>query len=441
MSILSFLDTVYDTYQHSQRNRVPGSFNLVNNTYDYNTFRYPLDIGNYDKGHYMVIHINQQKKTQFGSQLSDTDKPTAIQELLDLQAKRGKVGFGSSLGAAVNSSGDFITAATPVLASSVSGVLNYLGAPSGTSTSAGNAVTSIGGNLGSDLSSFNSDGFVRTIQRTTDSVVLYMPDTLNFTYSQVYDDLKVGAGLVAGGLAAGISVFDQIKKSGMGAAATTLSPFVLSALEAKFRSTLGDLGRAGVFAINQMVRNPMLELIYSQPQLRTFQFDFKFYPRDENEALEVQNIIERLRFHQAPEIKSGTTGYFLIPPSEFDIKFYYNGNINPNIDKITTCVLEQINVNYAPQGFTAYESANELRPGLGRTGMPVAIEMLLTFKETQIRTKDNYRFNTETASNSPLSPVVTPSAAQSFPVGPSGTILTGSLQSENLHYLDNLGWE
>jgi hypothetical protein len=399
MSILSFLDTVYDTYQHSQRNRAPGTFNLVNNTYDYNTFRYPLDIGNYDKGHYMVIHINQQKKTQFGSQLSDTDKPTAIQNLLDLQAKRGRVGFGSSLGAAVNSVGGVIGAASSQYAGTVNNVLNSLpGVSSATATNVSSLIESKGTQLGGELSSFNSDGFLRTIERTTDSVVLYMPDTLNFTYSQVYDDLKVGAGLVAGGLAAGISVFDQIKKSGMGAAATTLSPFVLSAIEAARRGTLGDLGRAGAFAINQMVRNPMLELIYSQPQLRTFQFDFKFYPRDEREALEVQNIIERLRFHQAPEVKSGTTGYFLIPPSEFDIKFYYNGNINPNIDKVSTCVLEQIIVNYAPQGFTAYESVNELRPGLGRTGMPVAIEMTLMFKETQIMTKDNYRFNTKNPS-------------------------------------------
>jgi hypothetical protein len=391
MSILSFLDTVYDTFQHSQKNRAPGSFNLVNNTYDYNTFRYPLDIGNFDKGHYMVIHINQQKKTQFGSQLSDTDKPTAIQNLLDRQAKRGRVGFGSALGDVTNKIGGVVSGVTSQYGSSITNIIQNR-TSSSTINSAVESTVQSAAQLGSDLSSFNSDGFLRTIERTTDSVVLYMPDTLNFEYSQVYDDLKVGSGMVAGGLAAGISVFDQMRNSGMSVDKNVISPFVLSALEAASRSSLGDLGRAGFFAINQMVRNPMLELIYSQPQLRTFQYDFKFYPRDEKEALEVQNIIERLRFHQAPEIKSGTTGYFLIPPSEFDIKFYYNGTINPNIDKVSTCVLEQIIVNYAPQGFTAYESANELRPGLGRTGMPVAIEMTLRFKETQIMTKDSYRF-------------------------------------------------
>jgi len=396
MSILSFLDTVYDTYQNSQRNRPPGSYKLIDNTYDYRTFRYPMDIGNYDKGHYMVIHINQQKKTQFGTEKHPSDKPTAIQNLLDLQAKRGRVGFGSALTEVTNSVGGSISNNVNTYASTISKLL-----PTSPTVQTGISAIQTGANqIGSDLSSFNSDGFVRTIERTTDSVVLYMPDTLNFQYSQVYDDLKVGAGLAAGGLAAGISVFDQIKKSGMAVDKNVISPFVFAALEAVGRGTLGDLGRAGVFAINQMVRNPMLELIYSQPQLRTFQFDFKFYPRDEREALEVQNIIERLRFHQAPEIKSGTTGYFLIPPSEFDIKFYYNGNINPNIDKLSTCVLEQITINYAPQGFTAYESANELKPGLGRTGMPVAIEMTLMFKETQIMTKDSYRFNTINGSTS-----------------------------------------
>ena len=396
MSILSFLDTVYDTLQHSQRNRAPGSYNLIDNTYDYRTFRYPMDIGNYDKGHYMVIHINQQKKTQFGTQKHPTDKPTAIQNLLDLQKKRGRVGFGTALTEVTNSVGGVISNTVNTYSSTISNIL-----PSAASSTI-SAIQTGANEIGSDLSSFNSDGFLRTIERTTDSVVLYMPDTLNFQYSQVYDDLKVGAGMVPGGLAAGISVYDQIKKSGMAVDKNVISPFVFAALEAATRGTLGDLGRAGFFAINQMVRNPMLELIYSQPQLRTFQFDFKFYPRDEREALEVQNIIERLRFHQAPEIKSGTTGYFLIPPSEFDIKFYYNGSINPNIDKLSTCVLEQIIINYAPQGFTAYESANELKPGLGRTGMPVAIEMQLVFKETQIMTKDSYRFNTirETTSTS-----------------------------------------
>jgi hypothetical protein len=141
-----------------------------------------------------------------------------------------------------------------------------------------------------------------------------------------------------------------------------------------------------------MVRNPMLEMIYKSPNFRTFSFDFVFYPRDEKEALEVQRIVERLRFHQAPELAKGASG-FLRPPSEFDIKFYYGGTQNPNIPPISTCVLETINIDYAPNGFSAYEVPNESQPSLGRTGMPVAMKVSLSFKETTYLTKSDFRWN------------------------------------------------
>jgi hypothetical protein len=134
----------------------------------------------------------------------------------------------------------------------------------------------------------------------------------------------------------------------------------------------------------------MLEMIYKSPNFRTFQFDFTFYPRDEKEALEAQRIIERLRFHQAPELIEDAQG-FLVPPSEFDIKFYYAGAQNPNIPPISTCVLTAIDVNYAPNGFTAYEVPGENRPALGRTGMPVAIQVTLQFQETTYLTKADFR--------------------------------------------------
>jgi hypothetical protein len=118
-----------------------------------------------------------------------------------------------------------------------------------------------------------------------------------------------------------------------------------------------------------------------------------FYPRSEKEAKEVQSIIQRLRFHQAPEILSGSGGYFMVPPSEFDIEFHYNGEENPNISKISTCALTSISVDYAPNGFRAYEVPGENSPILGSTGMPVGIRLNLTFQELEIMTKRNYETN------------------------------------------------
>jgi hypothetical protein len=119
------------------------------------------------------------------------------------------------------------------------------------------------------------------------------------------------------------------------------------------------------------------------------------YPRSSKEALEVQRILNRLRFHQAPEIlKEGAGGFgsfFLVPPSEFDIEFYYNGRINPNIPKISTCVLTSIDTDYAPNGWAAYEVPSDRGNSvLGKTGMPVGIRLSLNFQETEILTKDNF---------------------------------------------------
>ena len=53
---------------------------LLPSAYESNVLRYPLDIGSLDKGHYMVIHVNQQVKTQKDFRRDTTnDLPTILQ--------------------------------------------------------------------------------------------------------------------------------------------------------------------------------------------------------------------------------------------------------------------------------------------------------------------------------------------------------------------------
>ena len=116
-----------------------------------------------------------------------------------------------------------------------------------------------------------------------------------------------------------------------------------------------------------------------------------FYPRSQREAREVIDIIEMFKYHQAPELLNGTYGRFLVPPSEFDIQFMYNGQENENIPKVSTCVLTNVDINYAPTGtFAAYETADSNSPTKGGTGMPVGIGLDLSFTETEIITKNSY---------------------------------------------------
>lgn len=353
--------------------KIPGfgeSQSLLGNKFGYDILRYPIDIGSTDKGHYMVIHINEQRRTQF------KNTPGPIGDLPTIYENRIQNNT-PTLGSAVVSSGGGVKSLVDTIFGSgtTQGILNKIPNSILPSTTA------------FDL----SYGFARTIQRTSDTIALYMPDTLAFTNQQSYSDVSIG-GVIAALATGAASATDAIKNSNTGTEAAAnvfqnLSPFVGAALGSQIG---GDLFRVGFAAVTGLIQNPMIELIYTSPAFRTFRFEFMLYPRSETEAEEVQKIIDRLKFHQAPEIQKDTNGFFLIPPSEFDIKFYYNGVENPNIPKISTCVLESIDMDYAPNGFSAYESVGEPVPKLGRTGMPVAIRLGLNFKETEYLTKDNF---------------------------------------------------
>jgi hypothetical protein len=378
-----------------------------NAEYARNTYRYPSDLGSSDKAHYMVININQQRMTSYGGDSVRGDTPQAIKNAKDYGSySAGTSQQFSNLGNLVNqvSNSPFVTEAAGVLNQGMNKFKSF----GDTANSIGNAVGGIFdgfAGVGAKVTQRLQSGSIRAEKRITDTVALYMPDTLTFQQSQSYDDIKAG-GLAAGVLAGGQSVIDAVTNSknapeAFANAIGQASPFILSGL-AKQAGGIFQVAFSQAFGV---VQNPMIELIYSSPQLREFRFDFQFYPRSEQEAKEVQNIIERLRFHQAPEVaQGGTNGFFLVPPSEFDISFYYNGRINPNIPKISTCVLTNIDVDYAPGGFSAYEVPGQ-NATVGGTGMPVSIRLGLQFKETEIVTKTSIlgRLPTATEKNKDIS--------------------------------------
>jgi len=376
---------------------------ILPSKYQSNVLRYPSDIGVLDKGHYMVIHINQQINTFFKREVAE-DLPTIFenqnntgnrsggsiatqslaQVLLDLSKSKGVSAAIEYANEIVQKAGVLSTEYAGVSEETVKSILNTVG-----KLSEGGKETVI-----SYLQQLSKGNFLRTIERTTDSIALYMPDTLSFTHNQNYSTAEFGGSPLAllGAAAAGYS---QFKDSSTMASDITknLTPFIASRALQRFG---GNAGLAVFAAASGTVINPQLELIYTSPSFREFRFDFMLYPRSSKEAKEVQSILNRLRFHQAPELlgsssAGGLGGFFLVPPSEFDIKFYYNGRENPNIPQISTCILTSIDTDYAPNGWSAYEVPSEAGvPSMGGTGMPVGIRLSLTFQETEIMTKSNF---------------------------------------------------
>jgi hypothetical protein len=372
-----------------------------------NALRYPIDIGNYDKGHYMVFYVREQKATSFASAAGNFGDSSSIIDNVSVGSTFENTplvnnpisNLGSGLLTKLNSGISSLNSVTGGALSGITGSIssgagNVIG---GINNLFGQKPTIVSGDagktrslIGNSIKQITNNSFIKTTRLTKEAIALYMPDTLMFTHQQTYDGVSIGGEALGQAAAAGKSFLDVLRERGGSEATGSIFKSAAAFAGQKLANVLGGSGQVGLQALAGIATNPLLEMIYKSPNFRTFQFDFMFYPRDEKEAYEVQKIIESFRFHQAPEFVQGAQG-FLIPPSEFDIRFYYGGYQNPNIPQIATCVLNTVDVDYAPNGWSAYEIPGESRPELGTTGMPVAIKMTLQFTEKEYFTKEDFR--------------------------------------------------
>jgi hypothetical protein len=238
-------------------------------------------------------------------------------------------------------------------------------------------------------------------RRPRSYINLYVPDTVQVSYSAVYNEqsLTDALGTPYFLAQAGSSVIDaaeNLTKGGTPSVANILNaagndPFV--------RQIAGSLlGKTGLVADGQAVSqllnrgigqavNPQMQVLFQSVGFRSFQFDFTFTPYSAEEAQAIKNIIYEFKYASAPEINKngvfGTQGMFFKVPDMFDIQFFYDGKINQNVHKVTRCVLENISVDYAPIGWATYDG-----------GEPVQTKLSLQFKEIEIvdktRIKDGY---------------------------------------------------
>lgn len=103
------------------------------------------------------------------------------------------------------------------------------------------------------------------------------------------------------------------------------------------------LGRAGI------VVNPNLEVLFQGPQLRSFQYNFQFTPREEREAEVIKEIIKLFKKTMAP--RRSSSQLFLDVPAVYQIEYLMKGQVeHPFLNKIKPCALSQFNVDYTPGG-------------------------------------------------------------------------------------------
>jgi len=121
------------------------------------------------------------------------------------------------------------------------------------------------------------------------------------------------------------------------------APEIRVALAGEALGIQNILGRFG------QVLNPNLELLFTGPQLRPFNFTFKLSPRSKEEATEVKDIINYFKKNMAPIRKD--PNIFLKAPKTFFIEYQLGvGNPHPGLNKIKECALTNCSVDYTPLG-------------------------------------------------------------------------------------------
>jgi hypothetical protein len=182
-------------------------------------------------------------------------------------------------------------------------------------------------------------------------IALYIPEEVRIHQPAQYGELSV------------LTALNQVSGGLVGAATS-------------YVSKNAENGAAGALLLNYVgyVFNPQEQVMFDGITFRTFSMSFTFTPFNKKEAEQVKTIIQTFRQHAAPRIVTAAGGFFFTPPSQFNISYKFkNGEDNPYINSFKRSVLEDVSVNYAPNGWSAHED-----------GSPVQTTLTLSFKELEL---------------------------------------------------------
>ena len=216
-------------------------------------------------------------------------------------------------------------------------------------------------------------------------ISLYMPDTLNAGYSSQYDTPSLqdafgstiqsirSLSKTAGQFAQGADLKSVISSDpGVIALQAKVAGVAAGAAGGNAQTTQSLILQAQGYAIN-----PQVQMLYTGIDLRSFELSFTFTPKSSSETEQVDKIISMFKYYSSPALQAGaqtqTDAMFLIPPALFNVNFMINNIENKYLPKYGDCVLQDIQVNYAPNGWSSFES-----------GAPVQTTLSLSFRETQI---------------------------------------------------------
>jgi len=338
--------------------------------------RYPKDLaspsqtGKNNKNHWVTFTIRDIEPAAIGSSLA-SDNVTTVAGV----TKGGAIavtGFAATVGGIQSGASGFVSAGVQTGAASY--VANHIFGGKGLTVSP-------------------------PIGKSVSYISLYMPNSLTASYSANYEEMSLTSDL--GSLVTTLRAIGSMGEEGLTGALSGIGnnvgtdPATITAVTGALQAGGVDLAGVNIENIGTLLQrasgyaiNPQLQMIYKGTGLRSFDLEFTFTPISASEANDVNNIIQQFRFYSSPTLgQSGfnnttqatTDSMYLIPPAIFNVQFYVNGIESPYLAKYGDCILESVQVNYAPNGFAAFVD-----------GSMVQTQLSLSFKEMNILTRDNF---------------------------------------------------
>ena len=225
-------------------------------------------------------------------------------------------------------------------------------------------------------------------RRLKTAISLYMPPSISVSYGMKYTETEIGILSESG--AAAIAAF----RTASGDFTTRLQAATGAAWDVgakvgmeKFAQGALDTIAPGAKALMQLesgrIIAPRMEVMFEGVGRRDFSYTFIFIPKSVNESRIVEKIIHEFKYHMHPEFVNENARVMRFP-STFDILYMYKHGPNDFLNKISTCFLTKMDVEYGADRFTAYERTDG-RKGSGAP--PQKTKLSLNFSEMEILTK------------------------------------------------------
>jgi len=131
--------------------------------------------------------------------------------------------------------------------------------------------------------------------------------------------------------------------------------------------------------------NPNLELLFSGPKLRSFQFSFQFAPQNPDDALVTRKIMRFFKQGMLPS-RAVSSDLFLMSPNVFRLAFMNGSQKIRSLNSFKLCALTTCQINFTPDNiYQAYDDPSV-------TSQPVRSQMTLGFTELTPIFHDDYDF-------------------------------------------------